>query len=173
MPFAAWAQSGDEDDARKDTNWQEAAHTLPARPDERNLLAFRVGSQPEGRFFVDPESISRGEDDVIRYVLVMRGSGGASTVTFEGVRCGVRARRLYASLERDGGWRAMKNSAWRDLPVQGSSIVMFGYSGNDPRAVLAYDYLCDGPAPRAREDIIARLRGKRIDYLDPGHGVEP
>lgn len=173
MPLAASAQDPG-DGARKTAGWVEAAYTLPSPPDERNLLAFRVGTHPVGRFLLDSESLAVGEDGVIRYTLVMRGSGGASATTFEGVRCGTRERRLYASLERDGGWRPFKKSAWQPLPVAGSSIVMFAYSGNDPRATLAYGYLCDGPAPRrTREDIISRLRGKRVDYLDPYHGVEP
>lgn len=174
MPLLAWARD-DGDEARKAAaGWVEAGYTLPSPPDERHLLAFRVGAHPVGRFLLDPESLTVGEDGVIRYTLVMRGSGGASTTTFEGVRCGTRERRLYANLERDGGWRPFKKSAWQPLPVAGSSIAMFAYSGNDPRATLAYGYLCDGSAPRrAREDIIGRLRGKRVDYLDPYHGVEP
>lgn len=173
MPLVAWAQD-DGDEAREAAGWREADYVLPSRPDERNLLAFRVGSHPVGRFLVDAESLTVGKDGVIRYALVMRGSGGASSATFEGVRCGTSERRLYASLERDGGWRLFKKSAWQPLPFAGSSIVMSGYGGSDPRATLAYSYLCDGPAPRrTREDIVSRLRGKGVDFLDPYHGVEP
>ncbi|MDR1227786.1 MAG: CNP1-like family protein [Azoarcus sp.] len=170
-PFAGWAQGSGEDGALASPAWREAEYVLPARPDERNLLAFRVGSRSDVRFLLDRASLSIGEDGVIRYVLVMRGSGGASTATFEGIRCGARESKLYASLERNGDWRTFRNSVWRTL-AGADSRVIFGYSGNDPRATLAHDYLCDGPAPaRTPEEIINRLRGQRIDYLDPAHGA--
>ena len=49
---------------------------------------------------------------------------------------------------------------------------MFDYHGNDPRSTLANDYFCANLAPlRSPEEIIARLRGRHVDYLDPVHGV--
>jgi hypothetical protein len=171
-PLAGWAQDNGEDGTQENPAWQEAKYALPAPPDERKLIAFRVGSQPAGRFLLDGASISTGEDGVIRYVLVARSSGGASTATFEGIRCTTREHRLYASLERDGTWRTLKNSVWRALASSANSFVMFNYNGNDPRATLAHYYLCDGPAPvRTPGEIVNRLRGQHIDYLDPAHGA--
>ncbi|MDA0236399.1 MAG: hypothetical protein OSW71_16030, partial [Proteobacteria bacterium] len=53
---------------------------------------------------------------------------------------------------------ALKNSAWQP-------IVESGY--NRPRAALAHDYFCDGPAgPRDREHALRLLRERR-DPIDP------
>ncbi|MDR1662552.1 MAG: CNP1-like family protein [Azoarcus sp.] len=169
-PLAAWGQDGGE--GQEPLDWRETAHALPKPPEERNLLAFRAGSQPLGRFLLDSASLSIGEDGVIRYTLVVRG-GGASAATFEGLRCASRERKLYASLGRDGAWRPLGNSIWRALDGE-NSLAVFRYNGNDPRATLAHDYFCDGPVPaRASEEIIGRLRGKRVDYLDPMSGAGP
>ncbi|MDR2092165.1 MAG: CNP1-like family protein [Azoarcus sp.] len=170
-PLAGWAQDNGEGEAGE--SWREADYVLPAPPDERKLHAFRVDTHPPDRFLLDGASLSIGGDGVVRYVLVTRGSGGASTTTFEGIRCGTGESRLYARLERDGSWRALRNSTWRALAV-GKSSVIFSYSGNDPRATLANDYLCDGAAPaRTPEEILARLRGKHIDFTDPVRGAVP
>ena len=87
--------------------------------------------------------------------------GGAENVSFEGIRCATGERRIYASGRKDGTWSPLKNSAWQP-------IVDNGY--NRPRAALAHDYFCDGPAgPRDREHALRLLRQKRD--LDKPFGV--
>jgi hypothetical protein len=170
-PLAGLARDNGEDEARE-KKWREAGYVLPALPDERNLIAFHVDAQPAGRFSLDSASLSIGEDGVTRYALVTRGDG-ASITTFEGIRCDTGEIRLYASLERNGLWRTFRNSAWRALAI-GRSSSIFGYSGNDPRATLASDYVCDGAASaRTVEEILGRLRGKRVDFIDPVRGIAP
>ena len=172
LPFAARAQDASGAASSPAPQFKEADVALPALPEERNLVAFRVGARPVGRYLVDSESLAPGEDGVTRFVLVMRSSGGANTATFEGVRCATGERKLYASAAgRDAQWRPLKNGEWRLLDGSIPAYVGFAYNGNDPRAALAYDYLCDGPAARTKKDILARLRGKHVDYLDPGHGL--
>ncbi|MDR1423316.1 MAG: CNP1-like family protein [Azoarcus sp.] len=171
LPCAARAW-GANDTASPASQFKETEAVLPALPEAHNLIAFRVGAQPVDRYLVDSESLAPGEDGVTRFVLVLRGSGGASTATFEGVRCATGERKLYASAAgRDTQWRPLKNGEWRLLDGSIHTYVGFDYNGNDPRAVLASDYLCDGTAARAKKDILARLRGKHVDYLDPGHGL--
>ncbi|MDR3087308.1 MAG: CNP1-like family protein [Azoarcus sp.] len=168
-PHAVWAQnddnSGNEASAPVAAP-QETVPVLPALPDEQKLLAFRVGTLAPGRFLLDPESLKMSEDGITRFVLVMRGSsGGANSITFEGIRCGTGERILYASADRNG-WHPVKNGTWRALDG-GNRLVNFDYHGNDPRAALAHDYLCDGNAPRRERDIIAQLRNNHIDFLKP------
>lgn len=139
-----------------DPNWQEEDYVLPPAPADASLRAFFVSSASPNRFFVDERSVSVGRDGVVRYVLVVRTPGGAENVTFEGIRCATGERRIYASGRTGGEWAPMKVSEWQ--PIGDNSY-------NRPRAALAYDYFCDGPAaPRDRNHALRRLQGER----DPG-----
>lgn len=147
-----------------DPDWVEAEYVLPPAPAEASLRNFFVSSASPNRFFVDEASLDVGADGVIRYVLVVRTPGGAENVTFEGLRCATGERRIYASGRKDGSWAAMKNSAW--APISNNAY-------NRPRAALAWDILCDGPAaPRDRSETLDRLRGG-VDYNDTRRGVIP
>lgn len=146
-----------------DPSWQEAEYALPQAPAEAGLRPFFVSSASPNRFFVDERSVTVGTDGVVRYVLVVRTPGGAENVTFEGIRCATGERRIYASGRSGGEWTPMKVSDWQ--PIGDNSY-------NRPRAALAYDYFCDGPAaPRNREHAVRRLQGER----DPGdpRGIRP
>lgn len=133
-----------------DPDWKEGEVTLPGAPREASLRAIDVGTPSPNTFLVDEGSVAVGADGVVRYTLIVRTPGGAENVTFEGIRCATGERRLYASGRGDGSWTPLKNSAWE-------RIVDNGY--NRPRAALARDYFCDGPAgPRDRDHALRLLR---------------
>lgn len=136
-----------------DPDWKEGEVTMPAAPREAALRAIDIGTPSPNDFFVDEESVGVGADGVVRYTLVVRARGGAENISFEGIRCATGERRIYASGRKDGTWAPLRNSAWQP-------IVDNGY--NRPRAALARDYFCDGPAgPRDREHALRLLRQPR------------
>lgn len=136
-----------------DPDWKEGEVVMPSPVEEARLRAFYVSSASPNRFFVDEGSVSVGDDGVVRYVLLVRTPGGAENVTFEGIRCATGERRIYASGRKDGEWVAMKRSEWQ--PIGDNAY-------NRPRAALAYDYFCDGPAaPRNREQALRLLQSRR------------
>lgn len=136
-----------------DPDWKEGEVTLPGAPREGALRAIDIGTPSPNTFLVDEDSVAVGADGVVRYTLIVRTPGGAENVTFEGIRCAAGERRLYASGRKDGSWTPLKNSAWE-------RIVDNGY--NRPRAALARDYFCDGPAgPRDRDHALRLLRQRR------------
>lgn len=144
-----------------DADWKEVEVAMPAAPREAALRAIDIGTPSPNAFFVDEDSVGVGADGVVRYTLVVRARGGAENVSFEGLRCATGERRTYASGRKDGTWAPLKNSAWQP-------IVDNGY--NRPRAALAHDYFCDGPAaPRDREHALRLLRQRRD--LDKPFGV--
>ena len=144
-----------------DPDWAEGEVAMPAAPREAALRAIDIGTPSPNAFFVDEDSVGVGADGVVRYTLVVRARGGAENVSFEGLRCATGERRIYASGRKDGTWVPLKNSAWQP-------IVDNGY--NRPRAALAHDYFCDGPAaPRDREHALRLLRQRRD--LDQPFGV--
>lgn len=141
-----------------DPDWKEGEVSMPQAPQPDRLRAFDVGSPSPNSFLVDEASVSVGEDRVVRYTLVVRTPGGAENVTFEGIRCATGERRIYASGRKDGSWVPMKSSNWQ--PISDNTY-------NRPRAALAYDYFCDGPAaPRDRAHAL-RLLQQRRDVTQP------
>jgi len=137
-------------------DWQEGEYALPAPPREAALRAFFVSSASPNRFLIDEDSLTVGDDGVVRYVLVVRTPGGAQNVTFEGIRCAGWARRIYATGRASGEWSAARGAEWR-------AIVDNNY--DRAPAALAQDYFCDGSAPpRNRAEVMRRLNGQVRSY---------
>lgn len=132
-----------------DPNWKEGEYTLPPPPQESSLREFSVGATSSGTYLVDESSLAVGEDRVVRYVLVVRTSGGAENVTFEGIRCETGERRIYAIGRPGGEWGLARQSDWEVIGPR---------AHNRPRAALARGYFCDGSAPpRDRDEVLRRL----------------
>jgi hypothetical protein len=133
----------DEDEDKDTRRWQERVVDLPAAPLPENLLPFYVSAATDNEFFVDGASLTVGPDGVVRYVLVVQAAGGARNVSFEGLRCETRERRVYAFGRLDGTWSKSRNENWqriRDVPA------------NRHHAALFYDYFCPGGAIVAGAD---------------------
>lgn len=137
----------DDDDGEAVKLWQEVEFQFPASPRPENLQGFYVGAATENRFFIDVSSLSVGGDGVVRYTLVILSPEGARNVTFEGMRCETKERRVYASGRLDGSWSKSRVSQW--------SRIQEVY-GNRHHAALFLEYFCpDGVivnnAEQARE----------------------
>lgn len=110
---------------------------MPPYPRLDELLPVDLGGN--FHYFVDPASISVAARAVVRYTLVARSPGGATNVTFEGLRCASRERRLYA-FGRDGGtWASARNSGWDSAR----------HSPGSYYAALADYYFCPDQQPVA------------------------
>jgi hypothetical protein len=132
---AALSHAANFDEDYEVRQWQEIELLLPAAPKQETMQQFYVSETSTNRFSVDRSSLSVGTDGVVRYVLQVDTPGGARNVTFEGIRCETRERRIYASGRLDGRWSKARNSAWeriRDIPP------------NRQHAALFLDYFCPG-----------------------------
>ena len=143
----------DEYDAKP---WSEIEVVLPPYPQETDLLSFRVGAVRDTRFLVDTKSVSIGSDGVVRYTLVVIGSGGARNVSYEGLRCATGERRFYAFGRLDKTWGKARSNQW--AAIRGGS--------NNHHVELYKSYVCDVGVPVfAPEDILRRMRSKaQIDF---------
>jgi hypothetical protein len=136
-PFAEAADwlifESDFDDERKE--WKEIVAKLPPYPRQESLIAFDAGSATPHKFFIDAPSISVGEDGVVRYSLVVKTAGGATNVSFEGIRCAMRHHKVYAIGHADGKWVRARDPRWRRILYQ---------DVNRHHGALYSDILCRG-----------------------------
>jgi hypothetical protein len=112
--FAQW-KGWDYDYDREVKPWQELRLQLPAYPKSADLIEFDAGAATPHRYFIDEKSVSVGEDGVVRYTLMIKAAGGATNVSFEGMRCETRERKTYALGHADGTWHRARHPAWRRI----------------------------------------------------------
>lgn len=123
-------RDNDDPDAAR---WEEEVLQLPAFPQEATLREFYVSATTTHKYYIDTATLSVGKDGVVRYALVVRTGGGATNISFEGMRCETREFRIYATGNRDGSWAPARRSEWR--PVENKPT-------NRYHAALARDYFC-------------------------------
>lgn len=150
LPTPCFAQSGGL--LSDDSEWTESEVKLPAFPVDKDLLAIRNGNQGSFRFFIDASSLEVGKDGVVRFVLVARSPGGAVNVSFEGIRCATREKKLYAVGRMNRAWAALENPRWFDYR---------GRAGGGYHEWLAQQYFCieKTPVPTVQRIIEGIRRG--------------
>lgn len=135
---------------REVTPWDEMQTQLPAYPQDGTLLPLNVSAVTTHRFFVDEKSVSTGKDGVVRYTLVIKTSGGATNVSFEGIRCETREQKYYAIGRADGSWVRARNPQWRRIEFRDVNAHHF---------TLYAEYACEGKFVRGNaEQIVRALR---------------
>jgi len=118
--------------------WQEQQEVeLPAFPKPEDLREYYVGPATTNKYFIDASTLAVGSDGVVRYVLVVRTAGGATNVSFEGIRCKERSWKHYAAGRSDSTWTRPRTnrSEWR--PIENKPV-------NRHHAALSRDYFCPG-----------------------------
>jgi len=134
--------------------WRELGSELPAYPLEKNLIeaAVRRSGSPY-RIYLDSQSLSVTEDQVVRYTVVIVSEEGIWNVSHEGLHCGKKAYRRYA-YGVDGKWQELADSQW--LPLEGRGI-------NAYRTSFYNNYMCDPSGPYLQpEQIIRKFRSRRM-----------
>ena len=147
--LAQWRQwDADFDEDRKP--WKEIEARIPSYPRDGDLVPFEASAASPHRFYVDARSLSVGEDGVVRYTLMIKAAGGATNVTFEGIRCELREHKYYAVGRADGDWVRARNPQWRRIEQQ---------DVNRHHFVLYSDFFCSGKQPhRSVREVLQRLR---------------
>ena len=138
------------DDEYEKKPWQEVEAQLPPVPRDENLLPFYVSATAANTFRIDGSSISVAEDGVVRYVLVVQAPGGARNISFEGLRCDTKERRLYAFGHPDGSWSKARSNQW--VSVENKVV-------NRHHAELMREYFCPaGRGIRSAAEGVAALK---------------
>jgi hypothetical protein len=146
--WAGW--DADFDEERK--TWKEIQAKIPPFPAAQNLVEVDVGSATAHRFYIDTASVSMGEDGVMRYTVLIKAQGGAMNVSFEGMRCQTRERRIYALGRSDGTWTRARDSTWQRIVPRDLA---------PHRLVLYREFFCPEPTrpPTAKQAVDALRRG--------------
>ena len=111
---AQWREWDSEFDEGKKT-WQEIQAQIPAFPKPDALVRVPTETATPHQFFVDTRSITLGEDEVMRFTVVAKTAGGATNVTYEGMRCETQQRKLYAIGRSDGTWVRARDTQWHKV----------------------------------------------------------
>lgn len=128
--------------------WKELEARIPPYPTTGDLVAFDVGGASPHRFYVDARSLSVGDDGAVRYTLVIKAAGGATNVTFEGIRCEFRQQKYYAVGRADGSWVRARNPQWRHIESR---------DVNRHHNVLYAEFFCSGKQPHESVREVLRL----------------
>lgn len=165
--WAAQAQQGFEQEFEsEDRLWREIEAQLPAYPRQENLFQVQGPAAVPNRYFLDTASLSVDPDGVVRYSLLVRTEGGAENVSFEGMRCATRERRLYAFGRPDGSWSRARNSRWEPVAPHVRQA--------QHHMILYHDFFCpDGQIVRGKDEVMRGLRlglNPRIEELQRSWG---
>ncbi len=115
--------------------WKEEEVEPPTFPKQENLVEIYVSAVATNKYFIDASTLNVGTDGIVRYVLVVKTSGGATNVSFEGMRCKELTWKHYATGGSDGTWtksRALRTE-WR--PIENKPI-------NRHHAAISRDLFC-------------------------------
>ena len=139
--------------------WKEIEARIPPYPRSAALVPFDAGDASPHRYYIDARSLSIGEDGVVRYTLVVKAARGATSVSFEGIRCESREQKVYAVGHPDGNWVRARNPQWREIGKL------------DPNRrhhnVLYSDYLCSDRLPvRTVREMQELLRSRQTSIGD-------
>ncbi|MCF8179712.1 MAG: CNP1-like family protein [Sulfuritalea sp.] len=127
-------------DDEEDKAFREIETTLPEFPRPENLREFYVSAVASNKFFIDASTLSVGSDGVVRYVLVVKTSGGATNISFEGIQCDQSMWKIYATGNRDGTWRKSRALKIDWKPIENKTI-------NRHHSVLRHELFCPMGTP--------------------------
>ena len=156
-----WGSDDEFDENKKE--WKEIEAKIPAYPKDANLVRFDAGPATPHRFFIDTQSLSIGDDGVVRYILVVKTAGGATNVSFEGIRCDTREQRYYALGHANGSWTRARNTQWRRIEYQ---------DYNRQHGALYTDFLCTGSSTGKTTPATVKQVVERLKYGAPPAIVE-
>lgn len=100
---------------QSDPDWREDEAPAPPALRTERLIELDFGRAGAMRFGIDPQSVTVGNDGVVRYVVIARGPSGTVNASYEGIRCGPAEVKVYARHNPDSGWVPARQAEWRPL----------------------------------------------------------
>ncbi len=128
-----------------DPDWRESSAPPPALRTE-GLIGIEMPSALL-RFGVDPQSITIGNDGVVRYVIVATSTSGAVNANYEGIRCAAGEVKIYARHTPGSGWTPTSETAWTKLSGHSLQVARSGGCRGRGTTLTAEEVVRDMKAP--------------------------
>ncbi|MGL4667173.1 MAG: CNP1-like family protein, partial [Saezia sp.] len=101
-------------------NWQENEVTSIPAFDLKTSIRINIDPHSQLQWYVDPNTISIGEDRIVRYVVLGVSKSGTVNAMYEGVFCKNGAYKTYARVagkvdQATFEWRQIETPEWQDL----------------------------------------------------------
>lgn len=142
-------------DSTSPESWRESEATLPAYPQDPDLLPISFSARDTLKVYIDQKSLARAADGVLRFTLVVESARGARNVLFEGMRCETGEYKTYAVGTREHRLEPVKDPRWKQIP--NPEINAF-------RHVLFKHYVCDGTrTARTPQELVQRVARGTFD----------
>jgi hypothetical protein len=102
--------------------WAEERVELPAYPEKEKMVKINF-NRPNQRFefFIDPQTLTVGDDGVVRYVLMLRSLSGSENIMFEGIRCDKRDYKTFAFGTSKDTFRELTRPTWKEITQTSNS----------------------------------------------------
>jgi hypothetical protein len=141
--------------------FKETEAELPVYPQEAGLLEFLPRRNSAFHSYIDGQSLSIGEDRVVRYSMLIKSPSGAVNTSYEGLRCKTSEYKVYAFGTDGSQWAKVPDPQWQKIPRL----------TGDFRFALYKDYYCDVEAIAGRnaKDLIANLKGNPLNNVTDGN----
>lgn len=120
----------------------------PKPPRDADLIEYFSTPDSRNRYLLDLGNLSRGEQESVRFTLLVETSGGVRNLRHEAIRCATLDRRILAIGRADGTWSLTPNSPWQPIGIGATNL---GY--HDLQKVL-----CFGGPQAGRDEVARRLR---------------
>lgn len=135
--------------------WTETVSAPPTTFSTEALLTFEVFKASALTYGIDPNTLTVGEDGVVRYVMVARSSNGALNVMYQGIRCATAETKTSGRLSDKGTWNISPDAEWQALSFRGPTR---------PAMMLARQGVCEGRTITGNaQKILATLKTDRVD----------
>ncbi len=145
--FSAWSQKGPAPE------WVEEAPPAAPAFSSSNLLPITMPPHISVKVGVDPDTITVGNDGVVRYVVVMVNASGSLSAAYEGIRCVTDEVKLYARQYSSGSWTAVTEAVWKPLNDNQPSKHAFAF---------ARQAACKAKLTQNKRDILNALSARPI-----------
>lgn len=141
-------------------NWKEHEVTSFPEFDLKRSIAIELDPHSQLQWYVDPNTISIGEDRIVRYVVLAVSKSNIINASYEGIFCKNNTYKVYARAigqadQSTFKWREISTQEWKEL----ANAPPFGHERTLARLVMCEQ----SSSPKDVISILSRLKSPYSD----------